>query len=105
MEDSLLLSSIFGERRGACVVGWRSTTQREAFARMSAQLDQVEAENCALRREMAELRCEVSYWKSRHAYALLRIKERDVLIGQLQAEVKQLKSRQFGRQSEKSSGR
>ena len=71
---------------------------------MSARLDQVEAETRALQREVAELRCEVGYWKSRHADALLRIQERDVLIEQQQAEIKQLKSRQFGRQSEKSSG-
>lgn len=75
------------------------------MARMSARLDQVEAENRALQREVAELRCEVGYWKSRHADALLRIQERDVLIEQQQAEIKQLKSRQFGRQTEKSSGR
>ena len=48
--------------------------------------------------------CEVDYWKSRHADALLTIPERDVLIEQQQAEIKQLKSRQFGRRSEKSSG-
>lgn len=75
------------------------------MARLSARLDQVEAENLALRREVAELRCEVAYWKSRHADALLRIQERDTLIAEQQAEIKRLKSRQFGRKSEQSSGR
>lgn len=102
MDDSLLLSS-------ASVVGpvglIADQQLRDALARMSARLDQVEAENLALRREVAELRCEVGYWKSRHADALLRLQERDTLIAQQQAEIKQLKSRQFGRKSEKSSGR
>ena len=68
-----------------------------------ARLDQVEAENRELRRETAILKCEVGYWKSRHADALLRIPEKDRLIESLQAEIKQLKSRQFGRRTEKSS--
>lgn len=76
----------------------------EGLASLSARLDQVEAANRELRREVAELRCEVGYWKSRHADALLRIQERDTLIEQQQAEIKQLKSRQFGRKTEKSSG-
>lgn len=68
-----------------------------------ARLDQVEAENRELLRETSILKCEVGYWKSRHADALLRIPEKDVLIESLQAEIKQLKSRQFGRKTEKSS--
>ena len=74
------------------------------LARLSARLDQVEAENCELRRDVSELKCEVGYWKSRHADALQRIQERDLVIEQQQAEIKQLKSRQFGRKTEKSSG-
>lgn len=102
MDDTLRLSSA-----NLSVAEWSMDVQplRDALARMSARLDQVEAENLALRREVAELRCEVGFWKSRHADALLRIQQRDVLIEQQQAEIKQLKSRQFGRQSEKSSGR
>ena len=102
MDDSLLLFSA-----SLAVAEWSIGDQqlRDALARMSARLDQVEAENLALRRQVAELRCEVGYWKSRHADALRRIQERDVLIEQQQAEVKQLKSRQFGRQFEKSSAR
>ena len=75
------------------------------LAGLSARLDQVEAENRELRRDTAILKCEVGYWKSRHADALLKIQERDLLIEQLQVEVKQLKSRQFGRRTEKSSRR
>ena len=102
MDDTLLLSSA-----SLAVAEWSVGDQqlREALARMLARLDQVEAENQALRREVAELRREVGYWKSRHADALLRIQERDALIERQRAEIKQLKSRQFGRQSEKSSGR
>lgn len=102
MDDTLRLSSA-----SLAVAEWSIDDQplRDAVVRMSARLDQVEAENRALQREVAELRCEVGYWKSRHADALVRIQERDVLIEQQQAEIKQIKSRQFGRQSEKSSGR
>lgn len=77
----------------------------DQVASLSARLDQVEADNRELRRETAILKCEVGYWKSRHADALLRIQEKDLLIESLQAEIRQLKSRQFGRQSEKSSQR
>ncbi|MCX7418664.1 MAG: hypothetical protein NT013_03885 [Planctomycetia bacterium] len=44
-----------------------------------ARLDQVEAENRELRRETSILKCEVGFWKSRHADALLRIPEKDRL--------------------------
>ncbi|MFM9963759.1 MAG: hypothetical protein ACKV2Q_21325 [Planctomycetaceae bacterium] len=57
----------------------------------------------SLRRETSVLKCEVGYWKFSHADALLRIQENNLPIEALQAEVKQLKSRQFGRKSEKSS--
>lgn len=77
---------------------------RSDLARLSARLDQVEAENLELRREVSELKCEVGYWKSRHADAVQRIQDRDLVVEQQQAEIKQLKSRQFGRKTEKSSG-
>lgn len=84
------------------------TVNRQVLAQvanLSARLDQVEAENRELRRETSILKCEVGFWKSRHADALVRISEKDCLIESLQAEIKQLKSRQFGRKSEKSSQR
>jgi len=100
MDDTLLLSPASSSVAELLIV---NRQLRDGLASLSARLDQVEAENCELRRAVAELRCEVGYWKSMHANALLRIQERDALIGQQQAEIKQLKSRQFGRQSEKSS--
>ncbi len=102
MDDALLLSPASSSVAELLIV---NRQLRDCLASLSARLDQVEAENRQLRREVAELRCEVGYWKSMHANALLRIQERDALIEQQQAEIKQLKSRQFGRQSEKSSSR
>lgn len=102
MDESLLLSSASLSLAELLIVNQQL---REGLVRLSARLDQVEAENRELRREVAELRCEVGYWKSRHADALQRIQERDLLIERQQAEIKQIKSRQFGRQTEKSSGR
>lgn len=102
MDDILLFSS------ASLSVTELLTINRQVLdqvASLSARLDQVEAENRELRRETSILKCEVGYWKSRHADALLRIQEKDLLIESLQAEVKQLKSRQFGRKSEKSSQR
>jgi transposase len=100
MDDTLLLSP------ASFSIAELLTVNRQLWgelAGLSARLDQVESENRELRRDTAILKCEVGYWKSRHADALLKIQERDLLIEQLQAEVKQLKSRQFGRRTEKSS--
>ena len=101
MDDTLLLSAASLSVAELLIVNQQL---RDGLVSLSARLDQVEAENRELRREVAELRCDVGYWKSRHADTLLRIQERDLLIEQLQAEIKQLKSRQFGRKTEKSSG-
>lgn len=101
MDETLLLSPA-----SLCVTELLIANRQllDGLARLSARLDQVEAENRALRREVAELRCEVGYWRSRHADAILRIRERETVIEQQQAEIQQLKSRQFGRKTEKSSG-
>jgi len=55
----------------------------------------------ALRRQVAELRCEVGYWKSRHADALKRIEGLKQQLEQIKAENRQLKARLFGTKSER----
>jgi transposase len=57
-----------------------------------------------LRREVSELRCEVGYWKSRHADAVKRVERLKEELEQSRGEVRELKAKLFGRQSEKSSG-
>ncbi len=55
----------------------------------------------SLQREVAELRCEAGYWKSRHADALERIEGLKQELDQTKAENRKLKDRLFGTKSEK----
>ncbi len=57
----------------------------------------------ALQREVAELRCEAGYWKSRHADALERIEGLKQELEETKAENRTLKDRLFGKRSEKKS--
>lgn len=54
-----------------------------------------------LQREVRELRCEVGYWKSRHADAVRRIERLNEELEETRAENRKLKDRLFGRKSEK----
>jgi transposase len=54
-----------------------------------------------LQREVAELRCEAGYWKSRHADALERIEGLKQELEETKAENRKLKDRLFGTKSEK----
>ena len=65
-------------------------------------LRRVERELGALRREVSELRCEVGYWKSRHADAVKRIEGLKEELQQAQGQVRVLQAKLFGRKSEKS---
>lgn len=65
-------------------------------------LQRVEQELGALRREVSELRCEVGYWKSRHADAVQRIEGLKEELQQSQGQVRALQDKLFGRKSEKS---
>jgi transposase len=56
-----------------------------------------------LRREVSELRCEVGYWKSRHADAVRRNQKLQEELDQANAEIRKLKADRFGRKSEKQS--
>jgi transposase len=65
-------------------------------------LQRVEQELGALRREVSELRCEVGYWRSRHADAAKRIEGLKEELQQAQGQVRALEGKLFGRKSEKS---
>jgi transposase len=65
-------------------------------------LQRLEQELGALRREVSELRCEVGYWKSRHADAVQRIERLKEELQQAQGQVRALQGKLFGRKSEKS---
>src|SRR5208283_4378792 len=58
-----------------------------------------------LRREVSELRCEVGYWKSRHADAVVRNQRLSEELHQAQGEIRALQDKLFGRKSEKSVSR
>ena len=57
----------------------------------------------ALARLQAEFRCEVGYWKSRHADAVKRIEQLKGELEQSRGETRALQDKLFGRKSEKSS--
>ena len=61
------------------------------------------AELTSLRRQVAELRQQVGYWKAQHARACQRQERLEADNEQLRAEVRELCSQLFGRRSEKTS--
>src|SRR5271157_6013944 len=68
-----------------------------------AAVSRLEREFAAMRREISELRCEVGYWKSRHADAVERIERLKEELEQSRGETRALQDKLFGRKSEKSS--
>jgi transposase len=64
-------------------------------------LRRLERELGDLRREVSELRCEVGYWKSRHADAVKRIERLKEELDQSRGQVRALQDKLFGRKSEK----
>ena len=64
-------------------------------------LQRVERELGELRREVRELRCDVGYWKSRHADAVKRNEQLAEELCQAKGEIRTLRDEQFGRKSEK----
>lgn len=70
-------------------------------ADLGAIVAQLREEMSQLRREVLGLRCEVGYWKSRHADALKRNDNLERELNQARAEIKNLKADLFGPKSEK----
>ena len=56
----------------------------------------------ALEKSEAEFRCDVGYWKSRHADAVKRIERLQEELDQSRGEIRALQDKLFGRKSEKS---
>ena len=56
----------------------------------------------ALEKLWAEFRCEVSYWKSRHADAVKHIEQLKEELDQSRGQTRALQDKLFGRKSEKS---
>jgi len=65
-------------------------------------LQRLEQELGELRREVSKLRCEVGYWKSRHADALKRNEQLAEELREAQGQIRNLQDKLFGRKSEKS---
>jgi transposase len=64
-------------------------------------LQRLERELGELRRQVSELRCEVGYWKSRHADAVRRNEQLAEELQQAKGEIRTLRDERFGRKSEK----
>ena len=75
----------------------------EQLLSLTTLVQQLQREVRELRRENAELRCELGYWKSMHARAVERITKLQAELDQAKAENRQLKAERFGKQSEKQS--
>jgi transposase len=80
----------------------RETPETFAPCANCPALQRVERELGALRREVSELRCEVGYWKSRHADAVKRIEQLKEELEQSRGQTRALQDKLFGRKSEKS---
>jgi len=72
---------------------------------LTAEVAALQGEVQELRRLVAEFRCEVGYWKSRHADALKRNESLQEELAQAKAEIRKLNSRLFGRKSERRADR
>jgi len=66
------------------------TPQMPAFCASCPALQRLEQEVAALRRQLSKLRCEVGYWKSRHADAVRRIDRLKEKLEQAQGQVREL---------------
>jgi len=67
------------------------------------EVAELRQENADLRQVVRSLRCDVGYWKSRHADAVKRNVKLQAELDQAKAEIRQLKSERFGKRSEKQS--
>ncbi len=75
----------------------------EQLRTLTTLVQQLQQEVRELRRENAELRADVGYWKSMHARAVERNTKLQAELDQSKAEIRQLKAERFGKQSEKQS--
>ena len=75
----------------------------EQLRSLTTLVQQLQQEVWELRRENAELRCDVGYWKNLHARAVERNTKLQSELDEARAEIRQLKAERFGKQSEKRS--
>src|SRR3990172_1179069 len=88
----------------ATLVGLPVQGQETAFPCADCPaLQRLEWELGEVRREVSELRCEVGYWKSRHADAVQRNELLTEELRQAQGQIRTLQDKLFGRKSEKPS--
>jgi len=73
--------------------------------RLQAEVAALRQENSELQQQVSELRCDVGYWKSRHAGAVEQNEKLQAKLAQAKAEIRQLKAERFGKKSEKQSDR
>ena len=78
-----------------------TTTCPSRAGELAAELAALRREVERLCRQVSELRCEVGYWKSRHADALERNESLRDELAQAKGENRKLRQRLFGRKSER----
>jgi len=88
---------------GTLLASTDETPARSSQEELLAQIVWLRQAVEGLKHEVAELRCEAGYWKSRHADALRRIEGLKQELEETRAENRKLKDRLFGKKSEKKS--
>ena len=77
---------------------------RRDVGELGAENAELRRENAELRQQVNGLRCDVGYWKSRHADAVRRNTKLQAELDEARAELRQLKAERFGKKTEKLSG-
>jgi transposase len=68
------------------------------------EVGELRAENAELRQQVSSLKCDVGYWKSRHADVVERNTKLQAELNEAKAEIRQLRDERFGKKSEKKYG-
>ncbi len=77
---------------------------RALVEELRREVGELRAENAELRQQVSSLKCDVGYWKSRHADAVERNTRLQAELNEAKAEIRQLRDERFGKKSEKQSG-
>ena len=77
---------------------------RALVEELRREVAELRAENLELRQQVSSLKCDVGYWKSRHADVVERKTKLQAELNEAKAEIRQLRDERFGKKSEKKYG-
>ena len=90
-------------------LGWNPVDEqleslRVLLEELRREVGELRAENAELRQQVSSLKCDVGYWKSRHADAVERNAKLQAELNEAKAEIRQLRDERFGKKSDKKFG-